>query len=471
MQGYLRSDRFVFAWGNPLVSDSAALIPTVAAFYRWCKDQSLRLVWCCVDGRMEKVLGGKGSQFGFSTVSCISEDVVDPKQVVDIVDSVGGGSTIKDLKKNLRRAERAHVVVREVKHGEWTDDQKRAVEEGLPSKTPPPAPSAAFAKRACEMQGNGMIGRYRPPALCTLTSGSSPPNVFTFDHQHDGFRGQLGFAYQFLPCEVQIGESGDLALQHVAHGAAMQMQVCDAECGDHGSGADAAKPLPLCFSPSLVASSALTKCNSRLRSGSLTTLPSDGLQCIQPQQLLVLLAVVQQQQRISSARRAVLYESHHRLPPAVMISELHNQTQAVITGNLSNPPHMCTMMVSHPYRQMPMLTGLLLSTLNAEEEEDIVEQSYGHQSLDAHIVFYPDKESNELYQYCNSSQPHRNVLLFSNAAIEKHIIAIESEISGKHIIIEHLERRLEYAKQKDEEDIEVEQNQVLIMENTTFISP
>ena len=78
-----------------------------------------------------------------------------------------------------------------------------------------------------------------------------------------------------------------------------------------------------------------------------------------------------------------------------------------------------------------------------------------------HVVFPPDKTSNELYQHCNSSQRRRNVLLFGDAAIEKHITATESEIGGKHIIIEQLERRLEDAKRMDEEDTEAERNHVL----------
>ncbi|KIM73605.1 hypothetical protein PILCRDRAFT_828987 [Piloderma croceum F 1598] len=78
-----------------------------------------------------------------------------------------------------------------------------------------------------------------------------------------------------------------------------------------------------------------------------------------------------------------------------------------------------------------------------------------------HVVFHPDETSNELYQHCNSSQRRRNVLLFGDAAIEKHITATESEISGKHIIIEQLERRLEDAKRMDEEDAEAERNHVL----------
>jgi len=52
-------------------------------------------------------------------------------------------------------------------------------------------------------------------------------------------------------------------------------------------------------------------------------------------------------------------------------------------------------------------------------------------------------------------------LLFGDAAIEKHIKAIEFEIGGKQTIVEQLERRLEDAGQMDEEDAEGERNQVL----------
>jgi hypothetical protein len=78
-----------------------------------------------------------------------------------------------------------------------------------------------------------------------------------------------------------------------------------------------------------------------------------------------------------------------------------------------------------------------------------------------HVVFHDDTDSNELYRHRNSSQRRRNVLLFGDAVIEKHITATESEIDGKHIIIEYLERRLEDANRMDEEDAEAERNQVL----------
>ncbi|KAF8483274.1 hypothetical protein DFH94DRAFT_817889 [Russula ochroleuca] len=131
IQGYLRSDPFVFAWGNPIVSDPAALEATCAAFIDWAKSQKLRPIWLCVDGRMEQVLGAEGSKFGWSTLSCIVEDFLDPRSVVELAHSHGGGSEVKDFKKNLRRAERENVQVREMQPDQWTDAMKRQVEEGI----------------------------------------------------------------------------------------------------------------------------------------------------------------------------------------------------------------------------------------------------------------------------------------------------------------------------------------------------
>jgi len=131
VQGYMRSDPFVFAWGNPLVSDPAALEQTCLAFWKWCKERKLKLVWCCVDEQMEKVLG-KGSKFNWATVSCIVEDTLDPKSVVDIANGQANGSSeVKDLKKNIRRAEREGVEVREIKWDDWTHEQKKEIETNI----------------------------------------------------------------------------------------------------------------------------------------------------------------------------------------------------------------------------------------------------------------------------------------------------------------------------------------------------
>jgi len=133
VQGYMENDPYIFAWGNPLVSDSAALLPVARQFVQFCEDQGKRAVWACVDWELEEILGS--SEFGWSTVSCIYEDVVDPAHVVDLTspESKGkeGQKIIKDLKKNLGRAEKYHVSVKEMQSNDWTDEEKIKVEQGI----------------------------------------------------------------------------------------------------------------------------------------------------------------------------------------------------------------------------------------------------------------------------------------------------------------------------------------------------
>ncbi|TFY78779.1 hypothetical protein EWM64_g5229 [Hericium alpestre] len=131
VQGYLRAGPYIFAWGSPLVSDPAALEPTALAFTQWVKEQKLRMIWLCIDAAMENVLGGDESKFKWSTLTCINEDVLDPEIVVRIANSPGGGSEIKDFKKNLRRAERGDISVREIHAEEWTDEKRKQVEDGV----------------------------------------------------------------------------------------------------------------------------------------------------------------------------------------------------------------------------------------------------------------------------------------------------------------------------------------------------
>ncbi|KAL0960174.1 hypothetical protein HGRIS_011808 [Hohenbuehelia grisea] len=134
VQGYMRRDPYVFAWGNPLVSDPAALEPTAKAFIQWVEAQNLRPIWACVDHDMEEVLGGEA--IGWCTVNCIYEDVVDPAHVMEVTSEdaeFDGGvpSHLKDLKKNLRRAEKANVDVKQIKDGQWSDQDKLDIETGI----------------------------------------------------------------------------------------------------------------------------------------------------------------------------------------------------------------------------------------------------------------------------------------------------------------------------------------------------
>lgn len=143
VQGFMRQGPWVFAWGNPLVSTPAALEATARAFMQHVAGS--RVVWACVDHAMEEVLGDR---LGWSTVHCIYEDVVDPRRVIEVVEAPErkvqkGKETktkdkearehdeiVRDLKKNLRRAEKANVTIAEV-HGTPGDADREAVEAGV----------------------------------------------------------------------------------------------------------------------------------------------------------------------------------------------------------------------------------------------------------------------------------------------------------------------------------------------------
>ncbi|CAA7266190.1 unnamed protein product [Cyclocybe aegerita] len=132
VQGYLRKDPFVFAWGNPLVSSPAALEKTARAFIAFAEANHLRPVWSCVDHDLEAILSGDA--LGWATVSCIYEDVIDPGHIVELAGmekDKEGGHSIRDLRRNLHRAEEEQVDVHEVKRGDWSDKDKEAVEAGI----------------------------------------------------------------------------------------------------------------------------------------------------------------------------------------------------------------------------------------------------------------------------------------------------------------------------------------------------
>jgi hypothetical protein len=126
-------DKYLFAWGNPLVSSPAALPKTARAFVHFAEQQGLHPVWACVDHDLEEVLGDP--EFGWSTVSCIYEDYVDPAHLIELTSpeakGMEGQHVVKDLKKNLNRAEKYDVHIEEVKQGQWKDTDRRAVEEGI----------------------------------------------------------------------------------------------------------------------------------------------------------------------------------------------------------------------------------------------------------------------------------------------------------------------------------------------------
>ena len=122
----------VFAWGNPLVSDLSALGPTARQFIDWAESRDLIIAWVCVDEDMREVLA---TELEWSTVTCIYEDVIDPGHVIRLTGpshkGVEGAHAVKDLKKNLRKAEKADVDIEEVREFDWTEQERREVEEGI----------------------------------------------------------------------------------------------------------------------------------------------------------------------------------------------------------------------------------------------------------------------------------------------------------------------------------------------------
>ncbi|TEB32662.1 hypothetical protein FA13DRAFT_1763765 [Coprinellus micaceus] len=111
---------WLFAWGNPLVSSPSALAPTAKEFVKFAEENELHPVFACVDSQLEEILG---EQLGWRTVSCIYEDYIDPAHLIELTlpENKGqeGQHAVKDLKKNLMRAEKYNVV------------DKRAIEQGV----------------------------------------------------------------------------------------------------------------------------------------------------------------------------------------------------------------------------------------------------------------------------------------------------------------------------------------------------
>jgi len=81
---------------------------------------------------MQRVLA---TELEWSSVTCIYEDVINPEHVLYMagpsLKGVEGAHAVKDLKKNLRRAEKADVDIEEVREFDWTDQERKEVEEGI----------------------------------------------------------------------------------------------------------------------------------------------------------------------------------------------------------------------------------------------------------------------------------------------------------------------------------------------------
>ena len=265
-----------------------------------------------------------------------------------------------------------------------------------------------------------MIGRYRPPALRALASGGSPPNevspsttITPTDNSSlptntysSGYRraraGTLPSNVSLAAQQYAASNTPSPSTLTSTDSFGEQLQLFpQSSATPPGSMRPTLRHSASVASP--IASSVLTDRSSRLRSGSLTTLPSTGLSNPFGSSIFssswlassgnnTAFPVLEEMRSsidsgddfdVHTLDYLGLDETHHRPPPAATISELRNQAQAVIAGNLSNPPRLRATTVSHPYRRMSASGNSLLATPNAEDEEEY-EQPYSRPALETY---------------------------------------------------------------------------------------
>ncbi|PBK83108.1 hypothetical protein ARMGADRAFT_679182 [Armillaria gallica] len=67
-----------------------------------------------------------------------------------------------------------------------------------------------------------------------------------------------------------------------------------------------------------------------------------------------------------------------------------------------------------------------------------------------HVLFTPDKNDNKHFEYKNDSQRRYNVTLFSDAAFNKYLGSIQTEIGDKTFMAQYQERRIRAVEGKDD---------------------
>lgn len=304
-------------------------------------------------------------------------------------------------------------------------------------KTPPPAPSAAYAKRlvvlfhfhqshcpivsfrARELQSAENLAaaagppRYLPPArralVAAAAAGGSPSNEApsSLGSAVDG----SAMPPSNYPQPIRRARAGTLPSN--VHLAAQRFAAASNTLGTTTPSTDslldqiprqAALPQVSSLAPArpglrhatTVAPTIGTTSHSRIRSGSLT-LPSAGLSSNAFGSSLFGSSwlpsantsssgfpILDELRSVTSADSGIddfdvhtldylgLDDSLRPAPsvPAATISEVRNQAQGLIVGNLNNPARMRASTVSNPYRNRPAVTNSLLSHHDAEEEDE-----------------------------------------------------------------------------------------------------
>lgn len=261
------------------------------------------------------------------------------------------------------------------------------------------------------MASGGSQTSEAPPSLTTTGDGSAlPPTNYP-----PGFRRARAGT---LPSNVQLAAQRFAAATNESPLEPTQRQPSASPAASLSAAAPARPGLRHSSTtvPPLIAPSNVTERNSRLRSGSLT-LPSGGLSNAFGPSIFSSswlsstngsapgFSVLDELRSVTSADSgADDFDVHtldylglddgHRPPPAATISELRNQAQAAIAGNLANPSRTRANTVSNPYRSRPSVTGSLLSTPAAEEEEEYFVDNYENLGYDRqHLNSYDIQNS------------------------------------------------------------------------------
>ncbi|KAG8901601.1 hypothetical protein FRB99_005196 [Tulasnella sp. 403] len=277
-------------------------------------------------------------------------------------------------------------------------------------KTPPPAPSAAFAKRARELQQEeGIGGRYRPPALRGVgvnggrlsvsgeaaqpTAPASTPAIDDLAPSSAAPSANTALPPTSFPTGFRRARAGtlpsnvQLAAQQLASttpaDASLPDFIASRETDTSAQSSSALRP-GLRHAASVAPS--VTSQASRLRSGSLT-LPPAGLSNAFGSSIFSSAwlsntggfpALDELRSITSGDSQMDEYDVHtldylglddapFRTPPPATVSELRNQAQAAIANSLAQPSRMRASTVSNPYRRRQVPT--LMSTPSVEIEE------------------------------------------------------------------------------------------------------
>ncbi|KDQ12381.1 hypothetical protein BOTBODRAFT_67568 [Botryobasidium botryosum FD-172 SS1] len=270
-------------------------------------------------------------------------------------------------------------------------------------KTPPPAPSAVYAKRAREIQAEERLGgaRYRPPALRALSGlagDASSVNVSSPVEEEASPLSPTNYPPGFRRARAgTLPSNMQLAAQRYASTLSSTPTPQNEFAGESSNiPAPATPAAPVRPAMRHATTVATTERNNRLRSGSLT-LPSAGLSNAFGSSLFSSswlgnasrggsFPILDEMRSITSNESTMDdYDVHtldylglddspvSRGPPPATVSELRNQAQAAIAGRLRANT------VSNPYRRANAASMLAPTSL---DRADLVEQpeDYGAQN-------------------------------------------------------------------------------------------